>query len=256
MIEIKSQGIDQVIKTLQLLQLSPEDLKRLHYSLGNAVLSATRKRLKSQTTVDGAAMEKRKRFAANPKRLTGQAALKNARMLRRMAASSSPFGNHIKVLPSIEGGLITWPNDMTAQIAYRHQHGIAGRWDNRSPEGQRELKRWIELQAKQEKRQAHSSGRVRAPATHEQATELVRRGFLQKVGSGGQIRRDYTWIRARMSSSQAALILRKMGAATATADKPQAWDIPIPARPFLGVSDKEMPALRQIILDKFTSKRR
>jgi len=256
MITISHKGLDEAVKIIQLLRLSPEDLKRLHYSLGNAVVSATRKHLKAQTTVDGAAMQARKRFVANPKHLSGMAALKNARLLRRMAASSSPFGNHIKVLPSAEGGLVTWPNDMTAQIAYRHQFGIAGRWDNRSPEGQRELKRWIELQAKQEARQARSSGRVRAPATHEQASELVRRGFLQKVGGGGQIRRDYTWIRARMSAPQAAMILRKMGAAPAKADKPQAWDIPIPARPFLGVSAKEMPELRQIILDKFTSKRR
>ncbi|MEN9360639.1 MAG: hypothetical protein RL095_2174 [Verrucomicrobiota bacterium] len=256
MISIKVHGGEEIRQHLLLLVQSEEDLRRLHYALGNAVVSATRKHLKSQVTVDGQAMAPRKRFAANPKRLTGKAALKNARMLRRMAASSSPFGNIIKVIPSPEGGLVTWPNDMTAQIAYRHQFGVAGRWDNRSPEGQRELKRWIELQAQQEKRQAHSTGRIRAPATHEQATDLVRLGFFQKVGSGGQIRRDYTWIRSRMSSAQAEMILRKMGKTPAKDAKPQAWDIPLPARPFLGVSKAEMGELRKIIIEKFTRKRR
>ncbi|XPV75184.1 MAG: hypothetical protein ACNI27_11125 [Desulfovibrio sp.] len=142
-------------------------------------------------------------------------------MLRKLAT-------HLKVL--VIGGevVVTWKGKKYAKIAYQHQYGISGKGTAEAAEAA-------------EKKSGGS--RYKDPATYQQAKALKAEGYRhpaqKKRGKGVALKRvSIKWIRENITFGRAGLILKCMR----NAPPPRrSWVINVPARPFLGVPQEQVP---------------
>lgn len=187
-----------------LLMMKPGDRKRVFKGAGSTYLKATRNHIRKQKTLFDQPMEPRKRG--------------RGKMLKKM-------GRGLKVKASSKQVSLGWGNKMVARIASRHQFGID------------------EVMTASRMEKIHGRSDYQSPATKKQAKALISAGFT--IGSGtkyksgsnkGKSRRkrpSRRWIVENMSLGQAGMVIRKL---KNTTNPPKRWIIPVPARPFLGVT--------------------
>ncbi|BES69723.1 hypothetical protein RE428_07860 [Marinobacter nanhaiticus D15-8W] len=201
---------------LALLRLDGAQRRRYHRLLGKEVARLSRARIKRQQDLNGQPWPGRK----NGRR----------KMMRKIMRPK-----HLRIDASSEAVTVTWRSRLMGQIARRQQEGIPER-----------------MTAKRAER-IHGRPDYQADATPAQAKALIQSGFRVYAGKtkGGKVktrRVSQRWIRENMTLGQAGLVLRLIG------DQPskQSWDIPLPARSFLGLTPDERASVGQEILTKMT----
>lgn len=114
-------------------------------------------------------------------------------------------------------GVVTWKNPLTAKIATAHQHGIG------------------ETFTASKAKRRYGEPDYNSPATRRQAKALKLAGFKAKKENGkGRKNVSQAWIMQNLTLGQAGLILRVL-----RGPSKKVWQIPLPARAFLGVDNNE-----------------
>lgn len=191
---------------LQLLALTPQEKRRLVGGIGKDVRRESKKNITAQRTIPGRKFEPRKDKRNRRKMLMG---------LRKPMKVEHRNELHVDV---------TWNRQVTAQIAYQHQHGVDDQWSATKA------------------KKMYGKPRYSAPATRAQAQALIDEGYkrpsAKKRGRGVALKRvSQKWIRENMHQGQAGFILKLLRTRKATGKK--SWTIHMPARPFLGVPLKK-----------------
>lgn len=193
------QHATQIHQDIAVMQLPATARKRLFRSAGRRYLKSSRDNLRQQKNIDGTPFEKRK--------------YGKSKLLKNM-------GKSLKFFPSSHAVTLTWPNKTVAKLGYRHQFGID------------------EVMTASRMVKIHGQPDYQAPATKKQAKALIEAGFTiagnkTKKGKARRKKPSQRWILQNMSLGQAGLIIRIL---RRTTNPPQRWKIPVPARPFLGVT--------------------
>lgn len=179
---------------LQLLKLPAPKRTRILKTLGRHERTLARKRITTQTTVDGSAFEPRSNG-------------KKDRMLKRLGKTLEPY---VKNANRLE---LKHKAALTGRIAALHQEGGA------------------EKMTANKMARIHGQPDYSAPCTRSQAKALSAEGYkVRKAKGKGYRRASLREIMETLSQGKAMLILRKLR----DKPQKQRWDIPVAARPFLG----------------------
>ena len=199
---------------LALLKLPAAKRIRILKTLGRYERTLARKRIRTQTTVDGS------KFAP---RTDG----KKARMLQKMGKTLEPF---VKNANRLE---LKHKQAMTGRIAALHQGG--GR----------------EQMSASKMARIHAKPDYSAPCTRSQAKALAAEGYkVRKAKGSGYRRPSLREITESLSQGKASVILRELRGKT----KKQRWDIPVTARPFLGDSTDNVQRHLASIIEQINQK--
>ncbi|WP_372942759.1 phage virion morphogenesis protein [Shewanella sp.] len=181
---------------LLLLSLPANKRTRILKTLGRHERQLARKRIRSQTTVDGS------KFA-------GRANGKKAKMLKRMGRTLEPF---VKKANRLE---LKHKQTSVGRIAALHQDGGS------------------ETMTAGRMARIHGMVDYDAPATRSQAKALIALGYKTKKTKGkGYRRATITEIVANLNQRKAGFILKTLR----DNSRKTRWSIPVKARPFLGDS--------------------
>jgi hypothetical protein len=189
----KAQALDARTQ-LAMLKLPANKRIRILKTLGRYERTLARKRIASQTSLEGGQFAPRKDG-------------KKAKMLKRLGKTLEPY---VKKANRLE---------------LRHKNALTGRIAALQQEGGSE-----QMSATRMAR-IHGQPDYKAPCSRAQAKALAAEGYkVRKAKGRGYRRASLREIMDTLSQGQAMLILRKLRG------KPekQRWDIPVPARPFLG----------------------
>ena len=179
---------------LALLKLPANKRTRILKTLGRYERRLARKRIRTQTTVDGGQFAPRKDG-------------KKTKMLKRLGKTLEPF---VKKANRLE---------------LRHKNALTGRIAALQQEGGRE-----QMSATRMAR-IHGKPDYKAPCTRAQAKALAAEGYkVRKAKGSGYRRASLREIIDTLNQGQAMLILRQLRGKP----EKQRWDIPVAARPFLG----------------------
>ncbi|MCJ2164652.1 MULTISPECIES: virion morphogenesis protein [unclassified Pseudodesulfovibrio] len=186
---------------LALVALPRRTRRNITMRMGREIIKEAKTNIRQQRTTYGRSMEGRKDTRKRRKLLRG-------------------FGRGLK--PFMRGSDrvdVTWSNSMTAQLADRHQNGIAEQW------------------TASKARKVYGVPDYSKPATREQAKALKAEGYKLRVkksrGKGHTLRRvPIKWITENLSRGQAGAILRQMRDGKKRGK--QSWEVKPAARPFLG----------------------
>lgn len=179
---------------LALLKMPANKRIRILKTLGRYERTLARKRIRTQTTVQGG------KFAP---RANG----KKGRLLQRLGKTLEPY---VKNANRLE---LKHKAALTGRIAALHQDG--GR----------------EQMTAARMARIHGRPDYSAPSTRSQAKALAAEGYkVRKANGRGYRRASLREITEKLSQGQASLILRQLRGKP----KKQRWDIPVDARPFLG----------------------
>lgn len=199
----QKQAIDANLQ-LALLKLPAGKRVRILKTLGRYERALARKRLQTQTDIDGSKFQNR----ANNKK---------GRMLSRLGKTLEPF---VKNANRLE---LKHKNALTGRIAALHQEG--GR----------------EQMTATRMAKIHGTPDYKAPCSRAQAKALSAAGYKMKTAKGGYRRASLSEIMDTLTVGQAGVILGELRGKTSK----QRWDIPVPARAFLG--DKTENVQQQLV---------
>ena len=187
-------------QSMDLMLLTSGRRKRVLKKTANDVRKRSRQNLRMQKTVNGSSMQTRK---------TGK-----GRMLKGL-------GKTMESSATTRQAKVSWKNKMTAQIAYRHQHGIPENFNK----------------SKMDRR--YGTPDYDAPATRKQAKALIDAGYRiytgKKKGKTQTKKPSQRWIIENMTLGHAGYMVRTLRNEKAKST----WTVQTPARPFLGVTDAE-----------------
>lgn len=201
---------------LEILKLPANKRIRILKTLGRYERTLARNRIRTQTTTEGS------RFAP---RKDGR----KTKMLKRLGKTLEPF---VKKANRLE---LKYKSPLTGRVAALHQDG--GR----------------EQMSAARMSRIHGKPDYNAPCTRAQAKALAAEGYkVRKQKGRGYRRASLREIMDRLSQGQAMLILRKLR------DKPekQRWDIPVPARPFLGDTTENVQRQLASIIEQINKTQR
>ncbi len=189
---------------MELMILKPANCQKIFEHCGRKYLKASRDNIRKQQTIDGRAMTPRK--------------YGKGKVLKKM-------GQSLKFKATPKQVQLTWPKKYIAKLGARHQFGID------------------EVMTANRMVKIHGQPDYKAGATKKQAKALLEAGFTISTGkkfkSGpnkGKSRRkrpSQRWIMENMKLGQAGLIIRTL---RNNLNPPKSWKIPIPKRPFLGMT--------------------
>jgi phage virion morphogenesis protein len=200
---------------LLILSMPANKRTRILKTLGRYERQLARKRIRSQTTVDG------NKFAA---RADGR----KAKMLKRMGKKIEPY---VKNANRLE---LKHKAALTGRIAALHQFGGVEKMSASRLDRQR------------------GGLKHEDPCTEEQARSLAKEGYKVRRGKGKKYRRaSINEILASMTMGQAGLILRTMRGGSRSTNK--TWNIPVSPRPFLGDSTENVQRELVNIIEKVNS---
>ena len=200
---------------LALLKLPSAKRIRILKTLGRYERALARKRIRTQTTVDGGQFEAR----ANGKK---------GRMLKRLGKTLEPF---VKNANRLE---LKHQAALTGRIAALHQDGGS------------------EQMSASRMARIHGSPDYNAPCSRSQAKALSAEGYkVRKAKGNGYRRASLNEIMATLSQGQAGVILRSMR----DKPNKQRWEIPVAARPFLGDSADNVQRQLVSIIEQIKQKR-
>lgn len=200
---------------IALLKLPSAKRIRILKTLGRYERALARKRIRTQTTVDGGQFEAR----ANGKK---------GRMLKRLGKTLEPF---VKNANRLE---LKHKAALTGRIAALHQDGGS------------------EQMSASRMARIHGKPDYNAPCSRSQAKALSAEGYkVRKTKGNGYRRASLNEIMATLSQGQAGVILRSMRDKT----NKQRWEIPVAARPFLGDSADNVQRQLVSIIEQINHKR-
>ncbi|MCG9964024.1 hypothetical protein [Shewanella cutis] len=200
---------------LALLKLPSAKRIRILKNLGRYERALARKRIRTQTTVDGGQFEAR----ANGKK---------GRMLKRLGKTLEPF---VKNANRLE---LKHQAALTGRIAALHQDGGS------------------EQMSASRMARIHGTPDYNAPCSRSQAKALSAEGYkVRKAKGNGYRRASLNEIMATLSQGQAGVILRSMR----DKPNKQRWEIPVAARPFLGDSADNVQRQLVSIIEQINQKR-
>ncbi|WP_020411001.1 phage virion morphogenesis protein [Hahella ganghwensis] len=168
----------------------------------------------------------RKRLRAQ-KGLDGQAwEARKGRGQRRMLRK---LGRHLAVHSQSNRVDITFNNPLVGRIARQHQEGIS------------------EVMTSGRMRRIHGTPDYDAPASRSLARALRQEGFtIARHGGKGRKRPTLRWITEHLTQGQAGLILRQLQ----DKETKTRWEIPLPARSFLGATQTEIDAMADHLIEQ------
>ncbi|MCT8858346.1 hypothetical protein K5M76_06600 [Shewanella xiamenensis] len=200
---------------LALLKLPSAKRIRILKTLGRYERALARKRIRTQTTVDGGQFEAR----ANGKK---------GRMLKRLGKTLEPFVKNAN------------------RLELKHQAALTGRIAGLHQDGGSE-----QMSASRMAR-IHGTPDYNAPCSRSQAKALSAEGYkVRKAKGNGYRRASLNEIMATLSQGQAGVILRSMR----DKPNKQRWEIPVAARPFLGDSADNVQRQLVSIIEQINQKR-
>ncbi|WP_335918070.1 hypothetical protein [Shewanella algae] len=131
---------------------------------------------------------------------------KKQRMLKRLGKTLEPYVQH------------------ASRLELKHRQTLTGRIAALQQEG------GAEVMTASKMRRIHGQPDYDAPASRSQAKALAAEGYKVRKAKGGWRRASLNEIQQRLSVGQAGVILRAMR----DSQRKQRWNIPVPAREFLG----------------------
>lgn len=131
---------------------------------------------------------------------------KKQRMLKRLGKTLEPYVQH------------------ASRLELKHRQTLTGRIAALQQEG------GAEVMTASKMRRIHGQPDYDAPASRSQAKALAAEGYKVRKAKGGWRRASLNEIQQRLSVGQAGGILRAMR----DSQRKQRWNIPVPAREFLG----------------------
>lgn len=205
-------GLVDVRTQLALLNLPPKLRQRL---LNRALVRAramTRRNVAGQRTPAGEAFAPRKRKA------------------RRKMLSGLVKPKHLNVTQlTPDQGVLGWRNPLMGHIARQHQDGYVER------RTAAQMRRWNRVQPSQ-------------ACTEKQAKRLRRLGFrVRQKGRRGLSRPSMAWIQQHVQFQQAGLLIRVL---KNEQPGPSSWEITLPRREFLGLTQQDTGRLVAQALDQ------
>ena len=199
---------------LQLLALPNAKRVRLLKTLGRYERQLARKRLKTQTTVQG------NKFAS---RTDG----KKTKMLKRMGKTLEPY---------VKGG---------KRLELKHKAGLTGRIAALHQEG------GSEQMTSSRMSRIHGKPDYKAPCTRSQAKALAAEGYKVRRAKGkGYRRATIKEIAGSLNHGKATLILSELRGQKSR----KSWQIPVKARPFLGDTTANVKAQLGKILNQLNKR--
>ena len=223
--------------------MMPPRMKRLYLArLGRMLIAQTKQNVKRQVTINGTPMTPRKRKPTKERPVYRNGKIirmkkTHQQMFYDLVHKSRYFG--VKLVSDLEARAQFFHGDATGQIAFKHQHGKDEFFSMSGPE----RRKFLATVFSQQELSAFESDGPRAPgywewATQEQAEALIAAGIQE---SALVITR--TWHKGDIYSYLS---------------KNQSWNIPVPARPFLGISAAQRKlwgkAILQTLPERFRAK--
>lgn len=141
------------------------------------------------------------------------------KMLRGLAKTMVAYANDSQ-------GFVTWKSHTAGRIAKAQHDGIS------------------ETMTAAKMQKLHGRPDYKAPATRQQAKALKKAGYKAKTANGFK-NVTLKWITENLTVGQAGMVLGKLEGSVAK----RRWDIPLAARPFLGVDNTEYKQLVQGIVN-------
>lgn len=197
-------------QNLKILQMNPAKRRRLLKILARSVIKKSRNRLKEQKDIEGRKWAERKNQKNKKK------------MLRKLGKGMSATVN-------TKSAKVGFKNPIVGRIAKAQQDGIS------------------EVMTREKMQKKYGSPDYAASATRTQAKALRNEGYkIRRKNGKGWKSPTLKWIVSHLTLGQAGLVLRIMR------DEPskKSWVIPLPSRPFMGVSEKEKNTMIQTIFDQ------
>ena len=242
-VQVNEQARKKLFRQLEALRPQPEKRFRLAREAAREVKKYSARRVSKQQSLEGggfAPRSKRTRWQQNDR---GQWR-KKRRMLAviGMAKNMGEYreGDSVQVTWK-QKGKTHW----FSEVAWKHQHGMSQQLGV-TPEMKKGLAKW------------HVMLRRRR-ATRKMAQALLRNGYkFPARGRHGKVRLrrvSAKWIMENMSQMQAAWILRLLVREDVSGSQPkkqkaQTWEVRLPARPFLGVTEDESASLLSVVSQK------
>lgn len=190
---------------LALLKMPPAKRIRILKTLGRYEKKLAEKRIRAQSTVDGDPFEAR-------------ASRSKEKMLRRLGKKLEPF-----VMKA-------------DRLELRHKARLTGRIAALQQAG------GVERMTSAKMARKRGTPDYEAPCTKKQAKALIAEGYkVRKAKGKGWRKATVNEVMGKLKLGQAGLILRLMRGEK----RKQSWNIPVPARPFLG--DSTANVQRQLI---------
>ncbi len=142
------------------------------------------------------------------------------------------LGRKMSAFATSDKGVVTWRNPVLGRIAKSQQEGINQTFDA----------------SKRTKQQGKKTANDNA--TIDQARSLKKEGY-RRPSNGRLVVVTIKWIRENLTVAQAGYILRTMRGAGKTT-----WELPLPARAFLGIDNNELNQIITRIFDNITTNAR
>ncbi|AZD95319.1 MULTISPECIES: virion morphogenesis protein [Pseudomonas] len=214
-LSLDARGLLSVHDQLALLSLPPRLRRRLLNNASKRVRTIGRKRVRDQRNLDGSPFEARKGSAKGKKKM--EAGLAKLLQVTNLTPDEAELG---------------WRNALTRWIATQQHNGISER------RTAAQMRRWNKT----------------APglaATDKQAKRLRRLGFrVRQAGKKTLTRPSVAWIQEHVNYAQAGLLIRILDDERNESTGAQSWEISLPKRQFLGVSNEETSQLLHQLLQQ------
>lgn len=195
-------GALSVDAQLALLDLPPQLRRRLLNNVTKRVRSMSRKRVREQQNLDGSSFEARKGSAKGKKKM--EAGLAKLLQVTRVSADEAELG---------------WKNALTRWVASQQHNGVSER------RTAAQMRRWNKVPPG-------------IACTEKQAKRLRRLGFrTRQKGKKTPTRPSVAWIQEHVNYAKAGLLIRILSDERTESSGAQSWDITLPKRQFLGVSN-------------------
>lgn len=216
-ISIESRGLSRLQSQINALRLTPYERQHVNRAMGRRIASYSKKRIQTQTDLDGAAFSPRKK----PDKGRGVGKKKGkGKMLKGLKS-------RMKVISSADNSIVTWSG---GKVAWKHQHGWSETMTARQLRG-----RYMEERARKTR---EVFGETPGMATSGQARALLAVGYRiprNRSEHGNTPRPSKAWIMDNLTNHQAGKILRLMRYARDGGMK-HSWQIRLPKRAFLGAT--------------------
>lgn len=181
----------------------------------------------------------RKVRVASRKRLRTQRDINGRSWAERKSKSKRKMlrgmSKRMAVYSSVNKVDITFDNALVGRVAREHQEGIN------------------QAMSAGKMQRIHGTPDYSAAATRNQAKALRTAGYkIKRAGGKGYKRPTLKWVVENLTQGKAGLILKKLSGTTSKKN----WVIPLPARPFLGASKKDIDTMVETIFKNTVKQKR
>lgn len=221
---------------LNALRLTPTERMQINRAMGRKVASYSKKRIQTQTDLDGAAFAARKRKPIKSRLASGGISSgKNSKMLAGLKT-------RMKVYTNPDNSTVTWSG---GKVAYKQQYGCSQTMTAKKL-------------AARKKKQNDASELKETPsgATVGQALALLAAGYRiprHRSIKGNSPRPSKRWIVENLTYKQAGKILRLMRFVRGHGSK-RSWTVKLPSRSFLGTTAQQEQALLEYLDNQITDR--